>query len=208
MNNRSPIVSLLTIFSLVLSLCSGILVMDKAGAQTKGASSERSATFTRDLTLLARQGKLKGSANRNAVKQVESILSHAQQNNPVLITESSTDSLAVVETLARSVVSGEVPNKLRGTRVLSLNINQIFDGAKTPAELQERLNSALSEVLREDQSPILFVDQLQHFLGERAASIRSVGRLADIAAGGAIVRRIFSVATLVGRCASAAEVLI
>lgn len=109
---RFPVVSLVTSFSLVLSLCSGILLMDRAAAQTRNTKSTNKKTatarFTRNLTELAREGKLEVAAANAAITPVVDILSDSQQNNPVLISESSLSANAIIQRLAQRIATGNV----------------------------------------------------------------------------------------------------
>jgi len=173
---RSPIVPLVTVSALVLSLCSGILIMDRAQAQSKndsaGAATKRPAQsrYIRDLTKLARQGKLDVVKGHGAaVRPVIQILSRSQQNNPVLIGEDGLASMAVVEGLAQRINEGHVPENLRQTHLYSLNLYSLLADAKTTADLEGRLKTVLSEVSSDKGNSILFIDQLYQFVGKHAA---------------------------------------
>ena len=163
-NKKSPIVSLVTVFSLVLSLCSGILLMDRAAAQTRNAKSTYKKTspanFTRNLTELAREGKLEAGDANAAVSPVVDILSNSQQNNPVLISESSLNANAIIQRLAQRIATGDVPENLRDTQVFALDVYDLFNGAKSAAEIQTRVRAVLAQVTS-DQNSILFVAELQ-----------------------------------------------
>src|SRR6267143_6523391 len=133
-DKRSP-ASLVTALMLVFSLCLGILVMDTARAQTAndsaGTKPNSSALdrYTRDLTKLARQGKLEIANEREAaVRQVIQIFARVQRNNPVLIGEGGPDSTAVVDALAQRITMGRVPENLRRTRLYSLNLETLLAG--------------------------------------------------------------------------------
>src|SRR5436190_1934368 len=170
-NRKSPIVSLITILSLMLSMCSGILLTDRAAAQTTNTkrTDKKTATssFTRNLTELARDGKLEAGAANPAITPVVDILSDSQQNNPVLISESSINANAVIQLLAQRIATGDVPGKLRNTEVFALDVYGLLAGAKSGREIQRRVEAVLAQVSREKNS-ILFVDELHQFVGERA----------------------------------------
>src|SRR5688500_12237945 len=154
-NKKSPLVSLVTICSLVLSLCSGILLMDRAAAQTRNAKSTNKKTattnFTRNLTELARQGKLEAGATNAAVSPVVDILSDSQQNNPVLISESSLNANAIIQRLAQRIAAGNVPETLQNKQVFALDVYGLFKGAKNVDEIQSRVEAVLAQ-LTSDQN--------------------------------------------------------
>jgi len=159
----------------MLSLCLGIMVMDSAKAQSVNdsastkAKSPALARYTRDLTKLARQGKLEtGKGHEAAVRRVIQIFSRSQQNNPVLVGEDRLNSTAVVEGLAQRIATGRVPKNLSQTRVYSLSLDALLAGVKTTEELQGRLQAVLSEASSEQGNSILFVDALYQFVGKHA----------------------------------------
>ncbi|HEV7376080.1 MAG TPA: AAA family ATPase, partial [Pyrinomonadaceae bacterium] len=163
----SPIVALATLFSLLLSLSAGPLMITNAGAKTK---SSVLAQYTRDLTRLARQGKLEAVQGHDAeINRTIQVLSHSQQNNPVLVGESGADTTAVVEGLAERIAASDVPENLRHAQLYSLNLNALLAGVKTTAELESRLKALLSEVATSGKNQILFIDELHQFVGTRAA---------------------------------------
>src|SRR5258705_5108784 len=172
---QSPIVPLVTVFALTLSLCSGILITDltaKAAKPTNASAKTKSPTFSRyarDLSKLAERGKLDiANGQLAAVRPLIQILSRDHQNNPVLIGEEGSTSMAVVEGLAQRITMGRVPANLRQSHLYSLNIYALLDGVKTTAELEGRVNAVLAEVPKSENS-ILFVDELYQFIGKHAA---------------------------------------
>ena len=188
-SKRSPVVSLITVFSLMFSLCSGILIMDNAAAQSRTERMKSNSValphYAQDLTKLARQGGLDIVNRRKAaVRPLIQILSRSQQNNPVLIGEYALNSSAVVEGLAQRIAAGRVPENLRQTRLYSLNCNALLEGAKTSEEIDSRLKAVLSEVSSDGHS-ILFVNELQQFVGKNAAQAVSA-TLTEAAAGGKV----------------------
>ncbi len=188
-SKRSPVVSLITVLSLMFSLCSGILIMDNATAQSRTERMKPNtvalARYAQDLTKLARQGGLDIVNRRKAaVRPLIQILSRSQQNNPVLIGEYALNSTAVVEGLAQRIATGRVPENLRQTRLYSLNCNALLEGTKTSEEIDSRLKAVLSEVSSDGHS-ILFVNELQQFVGKNAAQAVSA-TLTEAAAGGKV----------------------
>jgi ATP-dependent Clp protease ATP-binding subunit ClpA len=116
---KRKFISLITSFALMLSLCTGILMMDRAQAQSNlpaNAKARNSArvNYVRDLTALARERKLEVVKGREAsIRAVVEILSRTEQNNPVLISESGLNSTALVEEIAQRIVAGNVPANLQ-----------------------------------------------------------------------------------------------
>ena len=177
-HKRSPIVSLITVFALIFSLCLGILVTDGAHAQS-GNDKPNSATvetknpaiarYAHNLTKLARRGAFAlVEGHESAIKPTIQILSRGKQN-PVLIAEDDKESKAVVQVLARRIATGDVPESLRQTRLYSLNLDALLEGVKSPADLDGRIKELLSEISSLDGNSILFVDQLHQFVGQHAA---------------------------------------
>ncbi|MDT5123980.1 MAG: serine protease AprX, partial [Acidobacteriota bacterium] len=175
----SPIVATVTLFALLLSLSAGPLAMSHAKAESgkdktnspKAQTRNPSlAQYTRELTQLARQGKLQLVSGHDAeISRAIQVLSNNHQNNPVLIGESDANATEVVEGLAARIASGDVPENLRQVRLYSLNLNALLKDVKTTAELERRLNAVLSEVKGAGKGSILFINELQHFVGTRAA---------------------------------------
>jgi subtilisin family serine protease len=175
----------------MVSLCLGIMVMDTAHAQSVNDSASTKpknpalARYTRDLTKLARQGKLEpGNGQEAAVRSVIQIFSRTKQNNPVLIGEEGLNSTTVVAGLAQRIASGRVPENLRQTRLYSLNLDVLLAGVKTTAELQGRLETVLSEASEQGNS-ILFIDPLYQFVGKHAEQTVSE-TLTEATAGGKV----------------------
>ena len=152
-HKRSSIVSLITVFTLVFSMCLGILATSGAQAQQDGANAETKnpaiAHYTYNLTKLARQGAFDVVAgSESKVDSTIQILSSSKQNNPVLIGEDENQSKLVVQQLARRIATGEMPEGLRETRLFSLNQDALLNGVKAPAELDARLKELLAEISR------------------------------------------------------------
>jgi len=122
--------------------------------------------FGRDLTALARQGKLDPVVGR--AQEIEStieVLARRRKNNPVLIGEPGVGKTAIVEGLAQRIVSGEVPEVLRGRRLVEVNLNSMVAGAKYRGEFEERAKALIDEVTARKDELILFMDELHTIVG-------------------------------------------
>ena len=126
--------------------------------------------FTRDLTEMARQGKLDPVIGRDEeVRRVVQVLSRRTKNNPVLIGEPGVGKTAIVEGLAQRIVNGDVPEGLRGKRLVSLDIGQLIAGAKYRGEFEERLKAVLKEVTAAGGKYVVFIDEMHTIVGAGAA---------------------------------------
>ena len=126
--------------------------------------------YTRDLTELARQGKLDPVIGRDVeIQRVMQILNRRQKNNPVVIGEAGVGKTAIVEGLAQKITTGDVPEKLRNKRVLALDIGQMLAGAKFRGEFEERLTAVMDEVRAAQGEVILFIDEIHQVVGAGAA---------------------------------------
>ena len=126
--------------------------------------------FTRDLTEVARRGKLDPVIGRDEeIRRVIQVLSRRTKNNPVLIGEPGVGKTAIVEGLAQRIVSGDVPETLKNKRLVQLDIAALVAGAKFRGEFEERLKAVLKELSEAEGRYVVFIDELHTIVGAGAA---------------------------------------
>src|SRR6058998_3261577 len=126
--------------------------------------------YGRDLTELARRGKIDPVIGRdNEIRRVMQVLSRRTKNNPVLIGDPGVGKTAIVEGLARRIISGDVPDSLKNKRIIAMDIGAMVAGAKFRGEFEDRLKAFLKEVTDRQGEIILFIDELHTIVGAGAA---------------------------------------
>lgn len=149
-------------------------VVGRGTAQSQ-IQTPRLDRYSRDLTALARAGKLDPVIGRSQeIETMVEILARRKKNNPILIGEPGVGKTAIVEALAQQIVSEAVPDILRGRRVIELNINSLISGAQYRGQFEERIKAVLDDVLQNHESFILFIDEIHTLVGAGSSSESSL----------------------------------
>ncbi|MBM4352411.1 MAG: ATP-dependent chaperone ClpB [Deltaproteobacteria bacterium] len=153
-----------------------LLALKELRGNLRVTSEEPEGTFksldkyTRDLTQLARQGKLDPIVGRDEeIRRVVQVLSRRHKNNPVLIGEPGVGKTAIAEGLAQRIVAADVPEQLKEKRLLALDMGALVAGAKYRGEFEERMKAVLQEISKAQGEIILFIDEIHTVVGAGAA---------------------------------------
>ena len=140
-------------------------MQDEEGGESSSSSNPLDA-YASNLNELARQGRIDPLVGREMeVERVAQILARRRKNNPLLVGEAGVGKTAIAEGLAQRIINGEVPDGLKGKRLLSLDMGALIAGAKYRGEFEERLKAVLNEVTAAEGQIILFIDEMHTLIG-------------------------------------------
>ncbi len=154
----------------ILKGLAGVRGTQRVTSQTPEATYQALERYARDLTELARQGKLDPVIGRDEeIRRVIQVLSRRTKNNPVLIGEPGVGKTAIAEGLAQRIISGDVPETLKRKRLVALDLGAMVAGAKFRGEFEERLKAVLKEINESQGSIVMFIDELHTLVGAGAS---------------------------------------
>jgi len=154
----------------ILRALAGIRGSQRVTSQNPEGTYQALERYGRDLTVLAREGKLDPVIGRDEeIRRVIQVLSRRTKNNPVLIGEPGTGKTAIVEGLAQRIVRGDVPEGLKDKRLVQLDLGAMIAGAKFRGEFEERLKAVLKEITDAQGQIVVFIDELHTVVGAGAA---------------------------------------